>query len=68
MDNNVSGTNNLLVAIVESGLDIHVVHLGTMGVYGEWVATYVARTHARSLYTVRACAECVEISAHSTNC
>jgi len=34
VDNNVSGTNNLLVAVVESGLDIHIVHLGTMGVYG----------------------------------
>ena len=34
VDNNVSGTHNLLTAIVESGLDIHVVHLGTMGVYG----------------------------------
>ncbi|CAN0376900.1 unnamed protein product, partial [Phaeothamnion confervicola] len=34
VDNNLSGTHNLLVAIVESGLDIHVVHLGTMGVYG----------------------------------
>ncbi len=34
VDNNVNGTNNLLAAIVESGLDIHVVHLGTMGVYG----------------------------------
>lgn len=34
IDNNVSGTHNLLSAIVESGLDIHVVHLGTMGVYG----------------------------------
>ena len=34
IDNNVSGTHNLLAAIVESGLDIHVVHLGTMGVYG----------------------------------
>ena len=32
--NNVSTTHNLLCAIVESGLDIHVVHLGTMGVYG----------------------------------
>ena len=32
IDNNVSGTHNLLCAIVESGLDIHVVHLGTMGV------------------------------------
>ena len=30
IDNNVSGTHNLLTAIVESGLDIHVVHLGTM--------------------------------------
>ncbi|CDF35402.1 UDP-sulfoquinovose synthase, chloroplastic, SQD1 [Chondrus crispus] len=34
VDNNVGGTHNLLAAIVESGLDIHVVHLGTMGVYG----------------------------------
>ncbi|WP_269622000.1 NAD-dependent epimerase/dehydratase family protein [Prochlorococcus marinus] len=34
VDNNVNGTHNLLAAIVESGLNIHVVHLGTMGVYG----------------------------------
>ncbi|WP_025781483.1 NAD-dependent epimerase/dehydratase family protein [Candidatus Synechococcus spongiarum] len=34
IDNNVNGTHNLLCAIVESGLDVHVVHLGTMGVYG----------------------------------
>ena len=34
IDNNVNATHNLLVAIVKSGLDIHVVHLGTMGVYG----------------------------------
>jgi len=34
VDNNVSGTHNLLCAIVETGLDIQVVHLGTMGVYG----------------------------------
>ena len=32
--NNVTGTHNLLNAIVESGRDIHLVHLGTMGVYG----------------------------------
>jgi len=32
--NNLNGTNNVLCAIVESGQDIHVVHLGTMGVYG----------------------------------
>ena len=34
VDNNVSGTHNLLCGIVESGRDIAVVHLGTMGVYG----------------------------------
>ena len=34
VDNNVNATHNLLAAIVESGLDIHLVHLGTMGVYG----------------------------------
>ncbi|MCI5178818.1 MAG: NAD-dependent epimerase/dehydratase family protein [Candidatus Electrothrix sp. AW3_4] len=34
VDNNLNATNNVLAAIVESGLDIHVVHLGTMGVYG----------------------------------
>jgi UDP-sulfoquinovose synthase len=34
VNNNINATNNLLAAIVESGLDIHVVHLGTMGVYG----------------------------------
>jgi UDP-sulfoquinovose synthase len=34
IDNNLNATNNLLAAIVESGQDIHVAHLGTMGVYG----------------------------------
>ena len=34
VSNNLNATNNLLAAIVESGLDVHVVHLGTMGVYG----------------------------------
>jgi hypothetical protein len=34
INNNVCGTNNLLCAVVESGLNIHIVHLGTMGVYG----------------------------------
>ena len=34
VDNNITGTHNLLCAIVETGLDIAVVHLGTMGVYG----------------------------------
>ncbi|HET7326693.1 MAG TPA: phosphoadenylyl-sulfate reductase [Nocardioidaceae bacterium] len=34
VDNNLNATNSVLAAVVESGLDIHVVHLGTMGVYG----------------------------------
>jgi len=34
VDNNLNATHNILCAIVETGLDIHVVHLGTMGVYG----------------------------------
>ncbi len=34
VDNNINATHNLLCAIAESGLDIHLVHLGTMGVYG----------------------------------
>ena len=34
VNNNTNGTHNLLCAIVESGVDVHLVHLGTMGVYG----------------------------------
>jgi len=34
VDNNVGGSNNLCCAVGDSELDIHVVHLGTMGVYG----------------------------------
>ena len=34
VDNNVSATHNLLTALVETGIDAHLVHLGTMGVYG----------------------------------
>lgn len=34
VNNNINATHNILAAIVESGLDIHLVHLGTTGVYG----------------------------------
>ncbi|TGB05407.1 NAD-dependent epimerase/dehydratase family protein [Halobacillus salinus] len=34
VNNNLNATHNVLCAIVDSGLDIHLVHLGTMGVYG----------------------------------
>ena len=38
LDNNLNATNNVLAAIVDSGVDVHVVHLGTMGVYGYGIA------------------------------
>ena len=34
VNNNLGGTHNLLAAMVSLGLDAHLVHLGTMGVYG----------------------------------
>lgn len=34
IDNNLNATSHVLAAIVESGLDVHLAHLGTMGVYG----------------------------------
>jgi UDP-sulfoquinovose synthase len=34
IDNNVNATHNLVTAVVETGVDAHIVHLGTMGVYG----------------------------------
>ncbi len=34
VSNNINATHNLLAALVESGVDAHIVHLGTMGVYG----------------------------------
>ena len=38
VNNNVNVTHNVLCAITQTGLDIHVVHLGTMGVYGYGVS------------------------------
>ena len=34
VDNNISATHNVLAAMVEAGGNAHLVHLGTMGVYG----------------------------------
>ncbi|MEQ8691356.1 MAG: NAD-dependent epimerase/dehydratase family protein [Pseudomonadales bacterium] len=34
VNNNVNATHNLLTALVELSLDAHLVHMGTMGVYG----------------------------------
>jgi len=34
VSNNVTGTHNLMSALVETAIDAHLVHMGTMGVYG----------------------------------
>jgi UDP-sulfoquinovose synthase len=34
VENNLSATNNVLAAIIDCGCSAHLVHLGTMGVYG----------------------------------
>jgi UDP-sulfoquinovose synthase len=34
VDNNVGGSNNLCCAVIDAEVDAHIVHLGTMGVYG----------------------------------
>ncbi len=34
VNNNLNATNDVCAAIVEAGRDVHLVHLGTMGVYG----------------------------------
>jgi UDP-sulfoquinovose synthase len=34
VDNNVRATHNLLLALIETGIDAALAHLGTMGVYG----------------------------------
>ena len=38
VNNNLNATNDVLAAVVESAMDVHLVHLGTMGVYGYGVA------------------------------
>jgi UDP-sulfoquinovose synthase len=34
VENNVAGSNNLCCAVIDADVDAHIVHLGTMGVYG----------------------------------
>ena len=38
VSNNINATHNLLASVVEAGVDTHIVHLGTMGVYGYGMA------------------------------
>lgn len=41
IDNNINGTHNILCAITELKMDVHIIHLGTMGVYGYGTAGMV---------------------------
>ncbi len=34
VNNKLNATNDVLAAVVDAGVDVHVIHLGTMGVYG----------------------------------
>jgi len=38
VNNNLNATNNILAAVVEANSEAHIVHLGSMGVYGDGVA------------------------------
>lgn len=51
VDNNLLGTHNLLAALVEAQLDAHVVHIGTMGVYGYESGRYLEEGYARVLFS-----------------
>jgi len=66
VDNNVNATHNLLCAIVESGRDIHVVHLGTMGVYGYTTAGAIPEGYLPVYVDVEGALEKREIL-HPTN-
>jgi UDP-sulfoquinovose synthase len=41
IDNNINSTHNILCAITELKMDVHIIHLGTMGVYGYGTAGMV---------------------------
>jgi nucleoside-diphosphate-sugar epimerase len=57
VDNNLNATNNLLAAISESGLDTHVVHLGTMGVYG-----YGTGGQTRAFIHIQDTVRCIQLA------
>ncbi|MBI9113104.1 NAD-dependent epimerase/dehydratase family protein [Maridesulfovibrio ferrireducens] len=51
VSNNLNATNNLLAAVVESGVNSHIVHLGTTGVYGYGTVQQVIPEGYLSVYT-----------------
>ena len=58
--NNVNGTHSLLNAMVESSRDTHLVHLGTMGVYG-----YDTKSRCRCPTAIWKCASTPTMGAKS---
>lgn len=60
VDNNLNATHNVLCAIVESGRDVHLVHLGTMGVYGYGTAGMKIPEGYLNVQVVTESGECVE--------
>ncbi len=58
VDNNLNATHNVLCAVVESGQDIHMVHLGTMGVYGYGTA---GMKIPEGYLTVKMCGDHIDI-------
>jgi len=58
VDNNLNATHNVLCAVVESGLDVHIAHLGTMGVYGYGAA---GMKIPEGYLTVKMCGDHIDI-------
>jgi len=51
INNNINSTNNLLCAVVDAELDTHIIHLGTMGVYGYGNANFKIPEGYLDIYT-----------------
>ncbi|BCO30369.1 NAD-dependent dehydratase [Thiohalobacter sp. COW1] len=62
VDNNLNATHNVLCAIVESGVDVHLAHLGTMGVYGYGTAGFKI---PEGYLKVKMCGDHVELHENS---
>jgi hypothetical protein len=45
VENNVAGSNNLCCAVIDANVDAHLVHLGTMGVYGYGTSEEKSQKH-----------------------
>jgi UDP-sulfoquinovose synthase len=60
VDNNINGTHNVLCAMVEAAPESHLVHLGTMGVYGYGNAGRLRIPEGYVQATLRSGNDCVD--------